>query len=363
MKGDMTDAEIRTRRLANLGLLRVLREAPERIVASLGAMQAQDHRPAKWAIARRNPRLDDRAVQHAYAEGEILRTHVLRPTWHFVARRDIRWLLGLTGPRVKAANASAYRQLDLDTRMLDRCVKVLLGALQRGDHLTRSELGDALLRRGIPTDARRLAYIMMHAELDAIVCSGVPRGRTHTYALVDHRAPDALTLGRDEALTELARRYFTTHGPATIKDFGWWASLTSADIRHAVEHLDAELVRTERGGEVLYGPRSSKPRRRKEPSILLLQAYDEYLVAYRETKYIVDPDRIWAMRDGSSFLACIVLDGKIVGRWKPVQKSSHVAVEVALHRRLSAAQARALEKEVAAYGNFAGAPAVLTHGV
>lgn len=203
---------------------------PEEVVEWLGAVQSQEYAGAKWSLALRMENPQEDAIERAYAEGSILRTHVLRPTWHFVPAADIRWMLELTAPRIIAQSAHRSRQLELDAAQYARSNEVIARALQGGRYLTRPELGAALTEAGIPAaDGSRLGYIVMHAELEAVICSGPRRGKQMTYALLDERAPHARSMTREEALAELTRRYFTGHGPATVRDFVWWSGLTTFD--------------------------------------------------------------------------------------------------------------------------------------
>jgi hypothetical protein len=169
-------------------------ESPADVVQWLCAVQSQDYGPAKWSVAERTRSFTDAAMDKAFADGDILRTHVLRPTWHFVAPADIRWMLELTAPRVHALNAYMYRQLELDEKVLAKCTTLLLAALQGGNQLTRKELESIFEKTGIVTKGFRVAYILMNAELNGVVCSGALKGRQHTYALVEERAPQAISL-------------------------------------------------------------------------------------------------------------------------------------------------------------------------
>ncbi len=208
----------------------------------MGAMQAQDYPGAKWGIGLRGARLTDAAVEEAFGQGRILRTHLQRPTWHFVAPADIRWMLALTASRVHTANGPCYRRYGLDSTLLARSRQVLERTLAGDRHMTRAELATALRQDGIAAAGMRLAYLMMHAELEGVVCSGARRGKQMTYALLAERAPLATVMPRDQALSALAARYVASHGPATVRDFCWWAGAdgarreTSARHRHA--HAD-----------------------------------------------------------------------------------------------------------------------------
>ena len=209
----------------------------------LGAVQAQDYTGAAWGVALRARDLTAVAFEREFAAGRILRTHVMRQTWHFVAQADIRWLQALTGPRVRAASAYYAARLAIDARLMTRARTIVERALEGGQYLTRDELAERLLQDGrIEAAGQRLAYIVMALELDAVICSGPRRGKQFTYALVEERAPQARVLPRDEALAELARRYFQSHGPATVHDFGWWSGLPVKDARAAAATVAADLV-------------------------------------------------------------------------------------------------------------------------
>src|SRR5690349_15894308 len=181
---------------------------PVDVVRWLVASQAQDFAGAKWALGLRARNTTNAAVEREFNAGVILRTHVMRPTWHFVAQEDIRWILALTAPRVNAQNAPYYRRAGLDAPTLKGATTALTRALSGERYLTRDELREVLARARISADGLRLAYILMHAELDAAICSGPRRGKQLTYALLDERAPGTRSLARADALAELARRYF-----------------------------------------------------------------------------------------------------------------------------------------------------------
>ena len=348
---------LRTQRLAGAGFA-----TPEDVVGWLGAVQAQDYGPAKWAVGMRQRRASDAAVERDFADGRILRTHVLRPTWHFVLPADIRWLLTATAPRIQAGNAGRYRQLGLDADTLRRGEKLLAGALRSGEQLTRKELADVLTRGGVDVRDQRLAHLLMSAELNAVICSGARRGLQHTYALLDDRAPDARDLPRDEALAELARGYFTSHGPATAKDFATWASLTLAEVKASVEAAGTSLRREEIGGVAFWSgaDQSARAPALHSPTVRLLQGYDEYVMGYTETKHVLArPGTAWAPATPPVFALVVLLDGRVAGFWKRTVKRDEVVVEAALLEPFDAAQVRALEDEAARYGEFLGLAATL----
>jgi hypothetical protein len=345
------------RRLINQRLARSgLRRAAD-VVAWLGAVQAQDYAAARWAIGQRANGVTDADVEHAFDEGAILRTHILRPTWHFVTPADIRWMLSLSGPRVNTVVAHYYGKLEIDRDVAARSRRVLERALGGGKHLTRAELGAALGRGGIPAAGQRLAHLMMRAELDGVICSGARRGNQFTYALLDERAPRAKSMPRDEALAELTRRYFASHGPATLRDYVWWSGLTVRDAKAGIGMIASDL-RQDLEEDRTYWSMPTSAVRGASSSAYLLPNYDEYLIAYRDRDAIVGPGRrdMTGPRASDVFSNAVVIDGRVAGTWTKVVRRDAVRVVVAPHGRLTPAGGRAVAAAAGRYGRFLGLP-------
>jgi hypothetical protein len=341
-------------RLGNQKLTRSAFRKPSDVVAWLGAVQAQDYPGARWALGQRAPGLTDAAVEAAFNEGAILRTHFMRPTWHFVTPADIRWMVALTAPRVHAVSAYYYRKSELDSGIFRRSRRALERALQSGRQLTRAELASVLRKARIPADGLRLNYLMMQAELDLVICSGARRGKQFTYALLDERVPPARFLMRDEALAELTRRYFTSHGPATVRDFVWWSGLTVRDAKAGLDMVRPALVR-EMIGDLTYWfapSRSSAPP--ACPSAYLLPNYDEYLIAYKDRGHVAGPPGTGGegLLGDLSFPHHLVVDGRLAGAWRRRLGAGSVRVEVHLYSRLTPASTRALASAARRYGEF-----------
>src|SRR5712691_6941388 len=272
----MTNLDIAHQRLHNQRVAGAPFEKPVDAVTWLGAVQAQDFAGAKWALGLRMQGATDESIEQAFADGTIFRTHVMRPTWHFVSPADIRWLLALTAPRVHAASAYHSRRLELDEVAFRSTNAVLTNALQGGKQLTRDELASTLQQAGIVTEGeQRVTYIMMRAELDGIICSGARRGKQFTYALLEERAPQARTLERDEALAELTRRYFTSHGPATLQDFVWWSGLTGADARVGLAMVKSQLMHEVVDGQTYWLSTAMPTAKDMSPTAYLLPNFDE----------------------------------------------------------------------------------------
>ena len=327
------------------------------VVRWLGAVQAQDFAAAKWALALRMRTATDAAIEEAYNDGQILRTHLMRPTWHFVAPDDIRWLLALTAPRVNARAGPNYRKYELDAAVFKRTNKILTNALKGGKHLTRAELRAALNRSGIAADdIIRLVHIMLRAELDGVVCSGPRRGKQLTYALLDERVAAAGVLTRDEALAKLTARYFTSHGPATLQDFVWWSGLTTSDAKRGVEMIDSHLKKELVNDSSYWLPRS-KPAPRSA-SVYLLPAFDEYNVAYKDRAAVVDLNGDKPQLSAWDLLGpTVIVDGKVAGNWKATLARQAVTMTVTPARTLSKSEKLAIIKAADRYAAFLGLPA------
>ena len=346
----MAGRDIALERLHDQRLLRPL-ATPAAVVSHLCAVQAQDYGGAKWALGVRARGCVDADVDRAFDSGAILRTHVMRPTWHFVAPADLRWLLALTAPRVHAANAYYYRKLEVDDATCARAVAALARALEGGNHLTRDELAASLRAAGVRAAGPRLAYVMMRAELDAVICSGPRRGKQHTYALVDERVPPAPARSRDEGLAELARRYVTGHGPAQVGDLAWWSGLAVADARLGLEL--ARLPSRDVDGKTYWsGPRA----RRTTPTgarVHILPNYDECLIAFQDRGDALDP----RVEDPDVEVLShhfVLSNGRLVGGWRRAQSRANVLVECRLLADLDRDEHEALKAEVAGYGRFLG---------
>ena len=291
--------------------------APD-VVEWLGAVQAQDASAAKWAVGLRMPvgMAKDATIEGAIASGSILRTHVMRGTWHFVSPKDLRWMLDLVAPRLIARSAGRYRQLGLDAATFARCARILEKTLDGGHALTRDEIGATLGHSGVSADGPRLAHLLVRAELDGIICSGPPRGRHHTYVLLGHRAPLRAPRPRGEAVAELARRYFRSRGPASLRDFVWWSGLTTREARAGLMAIESRLVADVVNGETLWWSNEA-PATAGSICVHLLPAFDEYVLAYRDRTAVLDAEHAERLNAGGGMVApVIVIDGRVAGTWR-----------------------------------------------
>ena len=333
------------------------------VVHALGAVQAQDYGGAAWAVVQRTRDLTRTDVDTALAGGSVLRTHVLRPTWHLVSRDDIRWMLDLTAERVRRQMAYGDRGAGLDDETFARSNRVLAAALDAGRQLTRAELRDAYAQAGMPVaDPGALNRLTMRAELDGVVCSGAIRGRQHTYALLDDRAPVAPSIPREEALARLAARYFAGHGPATVKDFAWWSGLPVSEAATGARAAQPALQQEMHGSTTYwYASASPAPRAKRRPQAHLLPNYDEYTVGYADRSPVIalaDLPRLRA-RDDSIFTNVVLVDGLIVGTWGRTLGTSDVRITVNRLRTLDVDEIDAIDTAAARYGAFLGLQATV----
>jgi len=285
-------------------------------------MQSQIYPMAKWAIGLRLPGSTDALVEEAYNKGEILRTHVLRPTWHFVHPLDIRWMLQLTGPRVQAFNKMYYKRKELDTNIFKKSNQIIIKELQGGNHLTRTTLQTALQKRGIKAEGIRLAFLMMQAELEGIICSGRREGKQFTYALLEERVPAAKPLPRNEAMKMLTERYFKSRGPATVNDFAWWSGLTIKECKESISDLKPKMMTEAWNGHEYYFMETSFDKLKIADATFIMPDYDEYGIAYKDRSALFDkkfitPDEF----KSKGYAHVLVIGGVIAGTWNIFKKN------------------------------------------
>ncbi|UOE44129.1 winged helix DNA-binding domain-containing protein [Agromyces larvae] len=333
-------------------LLAAPADEAEQVVRTLGAVQAENASQSAWAVATRTVSPDRADLETALASGRVLRTHVLRPTWHYVHADDARWLLELTAPRVlPVADQQLTHHADDLTRLTD-AVERLLGGASGPAHLTRAELADALAARGFELTGHDLMTLLARLELTRLVCSGPPRDGEHTYALMDERVPAGHPFDRDEALAQLALRYFTSHGPATERDLAYWATLTLTDVRRGLAAVAGRLASFEHDGRTFWHVPGDPPPA-AEPAGHLLQMLDEMYRGYQDSRWVLDADGV-VPRGREASVGMAIVDAQLVAGMKRTLKSKAVVFQILPHRALRAAERRAIERAAARYGAFLG---------
>lgn len=356
----MSTVHIPTLRLSNQKISTNLFDTPQALITYLGAVQAQDYPMSKWAFGVRLPNATDAGIEAALDSGELVRTHVLRPTWHIVSGQDVRWMLALTSKYIKASAAIRDRDLGIDSALYIHTNDLIAKALEGGKNLTREEIMQELEKGGVETNSSRAVHFMMNAEQDGIVCNGVMKGKKQTYALLDEKVKPGLVLSREEALANLAGRYFSSHAPATLHDFQWWSGLPMSEARAGFESIKSSLVRFESGGKTYFMGENSLPAATSESSVFFLPAFDEYTVSYKDRSTVFDPQ--WhknAITSNGIFKPIIVHDGLVIGIWKRTVQKNKVLVEVEFFDPKDALEQGAMKKAAAGFGKFLGLEVVL----
>jgi hypothetical protein len=363
----MTTSDITWYRLHYQQIVAAQAKDPGGVVARLGALQAQDYPGAQWSIGLRLP---DGAVEadieRAVADRSIVRTWPMRGTLHFVAAADVRWMLELLTPRVLAGSAARQRQLGLDDAIFARSKELFAQALAGGKQLTREEMYQTLERGGISPAGQRGYHLLWRNAQEGLICFGSHTGKQPTFTLLDEWIPGARHWEREEALAELARRYFTGHGPATMHDFCWWSGLLTADAKAGLEMAKPHLMPETVDGKVYWMSRGTPDAvaasRHAAPSVFLLPGFDEYLLGYTDRRAALDPLHAPKIVPGNNgmFMATLVIDGRVAGTWKRTLRKQAVTVMGLPFAALSDAEERAIAVAAQRYGRFLGLP--VTHG-
>ncbi|NJD59377.1 MAG: winged helix DNA-binding domain-containing protein [Anaerolineales bacterium] len=351
----MNHREIKIQRLFSQQLVQPRYTSPVELVSYMVAMQAQDFPMAKWAVGVRIPGSTEKMVEAAITRAEILRLHVLRPTWHFVAAQDIYWMLDLTARWVMAGETAREKQLELTKDVFSRSNATLEKALAGGQSRTRNELIAALQQAGIRTDENRASHLFMRAELDEIICSGATQGGKATYALLSERVPLARRLIREAALAELARRYFTSRYPATQQDFSWWSGLPASEVKQALESVKQDFTTEVIDGVTYWLPRHVESVRATQVNPILLPTYDELLISYAERGASFPAGIEQHMKDISNrgiFWPILLKDGQVVGTWMRTLKGDRVIIELSPFQPLAKAELDQLQDAAQHYANF-----------
>ncbi|MGN6398186.1 MAG: winged helix DNA-binding domain-containing protein [Mucilaginibacter sp.] len=349
----MKSTDISRLRLFNQHLASQRFNKPAEIINYLGAIQAQDYAGAKWAVGMRLQKSKGSAIDKALTDGNIIRTHVLRPTWHFVTPADARWMIELSAPRIARQAAGRHRQLKLDSRIFKISNDALAKELDGNRQLSRTDMAAVLHKAGIDINEERFSHILMQAELDKVICSGGRQGNQFTYALFDDRVPQYPSLPHNDAVKELVKRYFISRGPATVQDFTWWSGLTVTDAKAGIEANRDRLTEVILNGVRYLVNKGRQQTIGRAPLAYLLPAYDEYAVAYsdrnvainkkykEQTKYII-------------FAPAVLIDGKVAGTWRRTLKGKALEVDLNIFGKLNPAHNKAVDKAVERYKKFIG---------
>jgi hypothetical protein len=393
---DATRYDVLCRRLATQKLQGGGLPRAKDVVRLLGCVQSQEYGHALWSLGMRTSGLTAADVQAEFDSGSFLRTHILRPTWHFVAAEDIRWILQVTAPRVQKLNQTIYRQQGLDQATLERGLAVIVEELEGGRHRTRGELATALADRGLVSQGIGLAYVVMNAELTGVICSGPIRGAQQTYALLDERVPrstaaDALPASANRAppqgggarggvlssandgggfqarcgssagmgdIAELAARFFLGHGPASIQDLARWSSLTIGQCRDALDVIKDQLGCIVVEGQELWFDLAAPPPS-PVPGALLMPLYDELTLSYPVINF--PPATGHPHQPGEDlFVGCVIIAETNVGLWRRTLHGRKMIMEITVSAGVLPKSRDMLEAAAADLATFLGKELELT---
>jgi hypothetical protein len=350
----MTIADISNFRFRNQHISSPGFKSAREVLNFMGALQAQDFQMSKWAVGIRLNNSTDKAIETEFDRGEILRTHLLRPTWHLVSAENTSWMLKLTAPVIKAGLKTRRKELELSESLLKKANIIIQDSLKGGNHLTREELIVILSRHKIYVEKQRAYHLLVCAELDGIICSGRIKSGKQTYALLNERIHETPDLTKNEALKKLAGMYFKSRGPATLQDFKWWSGLSAADSKNALEIIRPDMSSEKTGTELYWFFDLPDSSGEVNNTAHFLPAFDEFLISYRNrTASLQSVNFKKAVSDNGIFRPVIVLDGQVVGLWRRTIKKKKAIVETELFKPGNKVIKRKIVRGLEAYGFFA----------
>lgn len=353
MRSQIANLRLVSQRIAGTAL-----RTPAELVSWLGAVQAQDYLGSLWSIGLRIPGMTQAGVEQAIANRSVIRTWPLRGTLHFVASSDVRWMLKWLTPPVMAAAKKRHSQLSLDDKTLVRSENLIAQALSGGNRLSRESIYRLLERAGISTTAQRGYHILWWLAQNAVICCAARQGKQGMFALLDDWIPSGRIIGHEAAIAELAIRYFTGHGPATLRDFAWWSGLSMADAQRGLDGVSSRLVATEYGTDLYWMSPKAVKAVQASPRYSLLPAFDEYLLGYADRSASLEAKHVVLTRHagGGTFKPTIAMDGRIVGTWNRIVRKASAAVTLDLFTTPKRAVQRTLKSTVERYAEFLGCP-------
>ncbi|MEO7977214.1 winged helix DNA-binding domain-containing protein [Flavobacterium sp.] len=324
----MTHQEIAHHRLVSQKLEKTSKISPQEIVHHMGAIQAQDYAMAKWAIGSRCD-ATEKEIEEAIDSGKIIRTHILRPTWHFVSAQDIYWILDVSGPQVKRIILADTKKHGYDEKEFGKINSAIEKILTGNNHLTRDEIIQELNLKKISGEYHLSpVLIMMYAELEGLVCNGIMRGKQMTYSLLEEKVPKPTAkLTKEEGLVKLAKRYFESHGPATVSDFSWWSGFSPTICKTVIHSIVTELNSVEIDNQTYWFRTDLSLENSFRKSVHFLPAFDEMLISYknREASILLE-HQSKAFTSNGIFKPVILENGKVIGTWKRTVKKDHTKI-------------------------------------
>ena len=350
----MTHQEIAHHRLVSQKLEKTSQISPQEIVHHMGAMQAQDYAMAKWAIGSRCD-ATEKEIEEAINSNKIIRTHILRPTWHFVAADDIYWMLDVSGPQVQRIILADTKKHGYDEKEFGKINSEIEKILAGNNHLTRDEIMQELnIKKNSGEYYLSPVLIMMYAELEGLVCNGKMRGKQMTYALLEEKVPKtSAKLTKEEGLAKLAKRYFESHGPATVSDFSWWSGFSATICKTVINSIESELNSVEINNQTYYFGTDYSDENNFPESVHFLPAFDEMLISYktREASILLE-HQSKAFTANGIFKPVILENSKVIGTWKRTTKKDHTKIETQFFNETEKHKKTILFEEIKHFENY-----------
>lgn len=356
----MIHSEISHHRMNAQKLFKTTQCSPQEVVKHFGAMQAQDYAMAKWAVGSRCD-ASETEIEEAVNSGQIIRTHILRPTWHFVAADDIYWMLDISAPQIKRLAVSGAKKFDVDLKKLDQFNTKIEKLLSGNNHLTREEIMQELDVKKTSKEDFLAASIMMNAELEGLVCNGRMKGKQITYTLLEERVEKPKTkLTKEEGVAKLAQRYFESHGPATLLDFSWWSGFSPTICKSVIDAIKLHLNHITIDNQIFWFEKNSKEENPFRESVHFLPAFDEILISYktREVSFSGNHQSKTFTNNGI-FKPIILENGKVIGIWKRTIKKDHIKIETEFFNETKSSKKEVLFEGIKAFENYIGTKIVI----
>ena len=301
------------------------------ILARMGAMQGQDFSMAKWALGVRMADSTNEEIEASFNSGDIIRTHLMRPTWHLVSAQDVHWILELTSPRIKSSLGPREKDLELSEPLFRRSNRIIEKLISGGPCFTREDFTREFKKAKIDTGGNRLSHLLLRAELDGILCSGPIKDKKLTFASLNSRAPDRKIFTREESLAELTKRYFQSRFPGTLHDFAWWSGLSQKDAKTGMESIRSSFITETIGSKEYMFPDSFRTTRSVGNVVHLLPAYDEFLISYRDRSASISGNTGHStISSNGIFYPVVVVNGQVAGVWKQVIQKDKVTIDIDL---------------------------------
>lgn len=300
---------------------------PVDVVSHLGAMQAQDYRMIRWAVAMRTKMPSEEAFRKAYDSGQIIRMHLMRCTWQLITAEDYQWMLPLCLPKSMAAMKGwmkANKITIADEEHLSFCKLIDRTFSDRTD-ITKEDIVEALARKNMHMDEHRLSYHIRMTELNGLLVSGDLHPSKATYCLASHKIKQKRTIDREEALALLTSKYFQSRCPATLEDYVWWSGLNVGDCRKGIQLLGDKIHLESWKGRDFYLLDDCRTTGYRKECSLLLPPFDEYLIGYKSRDVVLPPEhKHRAHNNNGVFYPIIAHNGVICGNWSPYKEDLQV---------------------------------------